>query len=332
MGAILKSFRSMTAVLACGALMFGAAACGGDDNEGEGGSSGTGGSSEQQNVSGSIRIDGSSTVYPFAQAAAEQFMSENPGVQVSVGQAGTGGGFEKFCAGETDISNASRPIKDDEEVPLCEKSNVEYGELQVANDGIAVVTHPELQIDCFTTAQLKRLLRPNSNVSNYSDLGGDFPDAQASFFTPGEESGTFDFFTEAVLETDAEQRTEDVQTSANDNQLLTGIEGTQGALGYVGYSYAQEAGDQVNVAQIDGGNGCVAPSAQTIQDGSYEPLARPLFMYPSAEAIKKPEVRAFMDFVIQNQQRISEAAKIVPLTSQQAQEAQQALTQAESGS
>lgn len=309
------------------ALAIGVVACGGD--EGGGGAAQEG--SDTQNLEGSIAIDGSSTVQPFAEAAAELFQEEAPNVRITVGGAGTGDGFERFCSGETQISDASRPIEDDEE-QACRENNVTYSEVQVANDGLAVVTHPELAIDCLTTGQLKRLLRPKSNIDNYSDLGSDFPDQRATFFTPGEESGTFDYFTDAVLETDAEQRTENVQTSANDNQLLTGIEGTRGALGYVGFSYAQEAGDQARIVQVDGGDGCVAPSAQTVQDGTYKPLSRPLFMYPSQEALRRPHVKAFMDFTIANQERIAEAAKVVPLTAEQATKAEQDLTRAESGS
>jgi phosphate transport system substrate-binding protein len=321
----------MTAVLACGALMFGAAACGGDDNEGEGGSSGTGGSSEQQNVSGSIRIDGSSTVYPFAQAAAEQFMSENPGVQVSVGQAGTGGGFEKFCAGETDISNASRPIKDDEEVPLCEKSNVEYGELQVANDGIAVVTNKALEVDCMTTDQLKKLWS-TSKAKTYKDVDPKLPATKVSLFGPGTDSGTFDFFTDEINGEEGLTR-KDYQPSEDDNVLVQGVEGDDGGLGYFGFSYYEQNADKLNLVGVDAGDGCVKPSSEAIQNGDYKPLSRPLFMYPSAKAIAdKPQVKAFMDYVVENQQQIAEAAKIVPMTEQQASESKQELDQLGQGS
>ncbi len=316
----MKPHRTLVALALTASL--GLAACG-DDEEGSGG--GGGGAPEEQasatqDLTGAIAIDGSSTVQPFAEAAAELFQEQAPNVKITVGGAGTGDGFERFCAGETQISTASRAIEDDE-TEACTKANVAPSEVQVANDGIAVVTHPATQVDCLTTGQLKRLLAPDSRITNYSDAGGDLPDQEVSFFTPGEESGTFDFFTEAVLETDAEQRTRNVETSANDNQIVTGIEGTEGALGYVGFSFAEEAGDRVNIAQVDGGDGCVAPSAQTIQDGSYKPLARPLFMYPSEEALAKPEVKAFMEFVNTEQQAIAEAAKIVPLTPEQAAEA-----------
>src|SRR5918997_6922425 len=165
--------RLIATLAVCGALAFGVAACG-EDEAATGDSSGSSSSEQSQDLSGSIRIDGSSTVYPFAQAAAETFMGQNPGVQISVGQSGTGGGFEKFCAGETDVSNASRPIKEDEEVPLCEKGGVEYTELQVANDGVAVVSNKALEVDCMTTDQLEELWA-TSKVKNYSEIDPKFP-------------------------------------------------------------------------------------------------------------------------------------------------------------
>jgi len=250
----MKHNRFLLTLAVSGALAFGVVACGDEEEPAAGGGQAqqeeSGG--DTQNLSGAIAIDGSSTVQPFAEAAAELFQEEAPNVRITVGGSGTGDGFERFCEGEIQISDASRPIEDDER-QACEQGGVEFSEVQVANDGLAVITHPETQIDCFTTAQLKRLLRPKSNIDNYSQLGGDFPDQPVTFFTPGEESGTFDYITEVILETDAEQRTEDVQTSANDNQLLTGVEGTQGALGYLGFSYVQDAGDKVNVVGIDGG-------------------------------------------------------------------------------
>ncbi len=316
-------FTSVLAV--CGTLAFGATACGGGGEEPTG--SGQAEQQTNQELSGSIQIDGSSTVQPFAEAAAELFGEEAPEVQIQVGGAGTGDGFERFCAGETQIANASRPIEDDER-QSCRQKDIRPVEVQVANDGIAVITNPELQVDCLTTAQLKRLLRPNSRVTNLSELGGGLPDQDVSFFTPGAESGTFDFFTEEVLETDGEQRQQGVQTSANDNQLITGVSGTRGALGYVGFSYAQEQQGKLNFAAVNGGDGCVRPSLETIQDGSYAPLARPLYMYPSQQAMQRPEVRAFMRFVAENHQAIAEAAKIVPMTAEQAQAAQSKLGQA----
>jgi phosphate transport system substrate-binding protein len=319
--------RNLTTLALCGALALGVAACGEDEAADDGNGGGSTGSEQSQDVSGSIRIDGSSTVYPFAQAAAETFMSQNPGVQISVGQSGTGGGFEKFCAGETDISNASRPIKDDEEVPLCEKGGVKYSEVQVANDGIAVVSNKNLTIDCMTTDQLKELWA-TSKVKNYSEIDPKLPDTKVSLFGPGTDSGTFDFFTDEINGEEGVTR-EDYEPSEDDNQLVTGVEGDDGGLGYFGFSYYEGAQDQLNLVGIDAGDGCVKPSAETIQDGSYKPLARPLFMYPSSKAIARPEVKAFMEFAVANQADIAEAAKIVPLTDEQATKAKSDLQAAE---
>jgi phosphate transport system substrate-binding protein len=309
-------------------LAFVVAACGDDDDEGSGGGGAASESTEE--LSGTIRIDGSSTVFPFAEAAGELFNEEQPGVQVTVGQSGTGGGFEKFCAGETDISNASRPIDEEEEVPICEENTVEYGEVQVANDGIAVATNKSLTIECMTTDQLKALWEPKSKISNYSDIDSSFPDAEAALFGPGTDSGTFDFFTDVINGEEGASR-EDYEASEDDNQLVTGVAGTEGGLGYFGFSYYEQNTDKLNLVQVDGGDGCVTASAETIQDGSYQPLSRPLFMYPSTEAIAKPEVKAFMDFVVANQQAIAEAAQIVPLTEQQASEAESELSALEGG-
>jgi phosphate transport system substrate-binding protein len=312
-------------------LAFVVAACGDDEDEGNGGS---GASSEEsgggEELSGTIRIDGSSTVFPFAQAAAELFNEEQGGVQITVGQSGTGGGFEKFCAGETDISDASRPIDEEEEVPVCEENAVEFGEVQVANDGIAIATNKGLTIECMTVDQLKQLWEPKSKVSSYSDIDGSFPDQEVSLFGPGTDSGTFEFFTEEIVGEEGAQR-EDYEASEDDNQLVTGVAGTEGGLGYFGLSYYETNTDKLNEVQVDAGDGCVAPTSETVQDGSYMPLSRPLFMYPSKEAIAKPHVKAFMDFVIANQQAIAEAAQIVPLTPDQATESESALSSLEGG-
>ena len=309
-------------------LAFVVAACGDDDEGGGDSAASNGGSSEE--LSGSIRIDGSSTVYPFAQAAAELFNEEQSGVQITVGQSGTGGGFEKFCAGETEISTASRAIDEEEEAPLCEKNGVTPGEVQIANDGIAIATNKGLTIDCMTVDQLKALWEPKSKVKAYSDIDPSFPDTPVKLFGPGTDSGTFDFFTDTINGEEGASR-EDYEASEDDNQLVTGIAGTDGGLGYFGLSYYEQNTDKLNEVKVDGGGGCVAPSSETVQDGSYTPLSRPLFMYPSKEAIAKPEVKAFMDFVMANQQAIAEAAQIVPLTEEQKTEAQSALSELEGG-
>ena len=314
--------NQILAATAAGALALGTAACG---SSGSGsGSGGSGGG----NLKGTIAIDGSSTVFPLVQVAAEQFRAENPNVKVTVGESGTGGGFEKFCAGETDISNASRPIKEDEEAPICRKNGVKYPEVPIANDGIAVVTNKELKVDCLKTDQLKEIWNKGSKVKDLKEVDPSLPTAKLSLFGPGTDSGTFDFFTDEINGEEGVSR-KDYQPSEDDNVTVQGVSGDEGGLGYFGYSYYEQNKDKLNAVKIDGGSGCVEPSQKTIQDGSYKPLSRPLFMYPSAKAIKRPEVKAFMEYLTQNQAKIAEAAKIVPLTDAQAQKAADALKKAE---
>ena len=318
----MRQLRFMSALAATSALALGVAACGGDEEEPTTAAPEEG-ATEQ--VSGDIRIDGSSTVFPFAQAASELFNEENPDVNFSVGLSGTGGGFEKFCAGETDISDASRPIDEEEEVPVCEENNINYEQIAVANDGIAVVTSPELEVECLTVEQLNELWKPDSNINNLSQLDPSLPDTELTLFGPGTDSGTFDFFTEVINDEGGASRT-DYEASEDDNQLVTGVSGSPGGLGYFGFSYYEQNQDKLNLVAIDSGDGCVTPSQETIQDGSYAPLGRPIFMYPSAQALERPEVAAFMDFVIANQQSIGEAAGMVPLTEEQAAEAEEKLS------
>jgi phosphate transport system substrate-binding protein len=302
-------------------LALGLSACGDDD------------SSSSSNLSGSIRIDGSSTVFPFAQAAAELFNDDNPDVKISVGEAGTSGGFEKFCAGEIDISDASRPIEP-EEVDACKKGGVAYSDFQVANDGISVVTNPALEISCLTTDQLKKLW-VNKAVSNYSQLGKDadtgqpIPDASVSLYGPGTDSGTFDYFTD-VINGEEDLSRDDYQPSEDDNVLVEGVAGDQDGLGYFGFSYYAQNQDKLNLVSVDDGKGCVAPSTETIQSGEYAPLSRPLFMYPSSDAIQKPEVKAYLQFVVDNYNTIAEQSQIVPMDSSQAAKAKSAFEKASS--
>lgn len=309
----MKLHRFGVVVVATGALAFGVAACGDDENESN--AAGSDAAAVSEDLSGSIRIDGSSTVEPVAQAAVELFAEQAPDVDISVGGVGTGDGFEKFCRGELQIADASRGIEK-EEYDACKKANITPVEVQVGIDGLSIVTHKDLAIpnDCITTDQLKKLLDPKSKVANYRELGAGFPDQKVSFFTPGTESGTYDFFTETVLETDAEQRTAGVQTSADDNQIVTGIEGTEGALGYVGFAFADQQKDKLKILAVDGGDGCVKPEIASIADGTYKPLSRPLFMYPTTETAKRPEVKAFIGFILDNNQQVNEAADYVPLT------------------
>ena len=301
-------------LLVVAVLVLATAACGGGEEKSGGG----------QGLSGEIAIDGSSTVAPFAQAAAETFKQENPEVNVTVGTSGTGGGFEKFCAGETDISDASRPIDEKDEVPVCEEKGISYKEVQVANDGIAVATNKELAIDCLTTDQLKELWNEGSDVKSYKDIDAKLPDQEVSLFGAGTDSGTFDFFTDEINGEEGVTR-KDYQPSEDDNVLVQGVSGDKGGLGYFGFSYFEQSKDKLNAVGVDAGDGCVKPSLETIQAGDYKPLSRPLFMYPSEKGLTKPEVKAFMDFVVENQQQIAEAAQIVPLTEEQAGKSKEAL-------
>jgi phosphate transport system substrate-binding protein len=310
--------KTLITIAACGALAMGAVACGNDDND-DGTQGGGGG-----DLSGTIKIDGSSTVAPFAQAAQESFQAENPGVRITVGTSGTGGGFEKFCAGETDIANASRPIKGDEEAPLCKKAGIDYREVQVANDGIAVVTNPELKVECLTADQLKELWNQGSKVGSLSEIDPKLPDTELSLFGPGTDSGTFDFFTDVINGEEGVSR-EDYQPSEDDNVLVQGVSGEPGGLGYFGHSYYEQNQDKLNLVKVDGGDGCVEPTTETIQTGEYKPLSRPLFMYPSTKALKRPEVKAFLDYIIENYQPIAEASQIVPMAQDQADRSKAAL-------
>ena len=276
-------------------------------------------------------MDGSSTVFPFAQAAAELFNEDNPNVKISVGEAGTSGGFEKFCVGEIDIANASRPIEP-EEVDACKKDSVAYTEIQVANDGISVSTNPGLEISCLTTDQLKELWS-TTKVGNYSELGEDadtgqpLPDADVSLYGPGTDSGTFDYFTEFINGEEDVSR-DDYTPSEDDNVLVEGVSGDENGLGYFGFSYYAQNQDALNLVSVDDGNGCVAPSNETIQSGEYTPLSRPVFMYPSADGIQKPEVKAYMQYVVDNYETIAEQAQIVPMDSTQAADATSAFEKA----
>jgi phosphate transport system substrate-binding protein len=308
--------RKLLAFTACGVLALGVAACGDDDDDGGGGGGG--------DLSGAIRIDGSSTVGPFAQAAAEEFQGQNPGVKVTVGTSGTGGGFEKFCAGETDISDASRPIDEEEEVPICEKNNVTYKEVQVANDGVSITTNKNLTVDCMSVEQLKELWEQGSKVDSLSQIDPNFPDTQLELFGPGTDSGTFEFFTEEINGEEGNTR-KDYQPSEDDNVLVQGVEGSDGGLGYFGFSYYEQNQDNLNLVAVNSGSGCVKPSQESISSGEYKPLSRPLFMYPSDKALQKPEVKAFMDYVVQNYDSIAAASQIVPMSQQQASEATSAL-------
>lgn len=248
-------------------------------------------------LSGEIAIDGSSTVGPIMQALAEEFAGVASGVQVPVGISGSGGGFKRFCDGETDISNASRPIKEDE-AATCDANGISYYEFQIAYDGITVVVNPENDwVTCLTVDQLNQMWAPDSTVSNWSDIDPSWPEEPIALYGPGPDSGTFDYFTEVINEEAGASRT-DYSPSEDDNVLVQGVAGDENALGYFGLAYYEENADSLKAVEIDGGNGCVAPSTETVRDGSYAPLSRPLFVYVKADSLAKPEVAEFVRFAI----------------------------------
>jgi phosphate transport system substrate-binding protein len=309
--------RNLLAFAVCGVLALGAAACGDDDDDNGGG--GGGASANSGNLSGTVRADGSSTVAPLTETAAELFQGENPDVRVTVGTSGTSGGFEKFCNGETEISDASRPIKE-EEVAICKRNGVEYEEVQVANDALSAVVNPNNPVECMTVEQLKSVWNRGSKVDSWGDIKGldaDVGDEEVTLFGPGSDSGTYDYWTEAINGEEGVIRTDYNSIGEDDNAAINGVAGDEWAMAYVPFSFVEESGGQVKPLQIDGGDGCVEPAIETVQDGSYKPLGRPLFIYPSAEALKKPEVVAFIEFYIENQTQITEQATYIPMTEEQ---------------
>jgi phosphate transport system substrate-binding protein len=290
------------------ALALALSACGGSDA-----GASTGGSS---GVSGSVAVDGSSTVFPMSDAAAELLAEENPDVKVTVGESGTGGGFEKFCAGETDISDASRPIEEDE-IALCEENGIEYTELQVATDALTMVVHPDLDVDCLTTEQVVTLWGPDSEgkVTKWNQVDPSFPDQEIGLFGPGADSGTFDYMANDVIGAESETTRTDYEASEDDNVLVQGVAGTEGATGYFGYTYFEENADSLKALAIDDGNGCVEPSAETAQAGEYTPLARPLFIYVNNTKYDDNEATAaYVDFYIENLAEIAEIGQFIPLS------------------
>ena len=285
---------------------------GGDDASGTT-TAATGGGSD---LSGRIEADGSSTVGPYTTAAAERFQQQNSGVQITVGVSGTGGGFERFCRGETDLSNASRPIKDEEAV-ACKAKGIDYIEFQVANDALTVVVNKDNDwVTCLTIEQLKTIWGPGSKVSNWNQVDPSFPDQELKLFGPGTDSGTFDYFTGVINGEEGASRS-DYAASEDDNTIVTGVSGEKGGLGYFGFSYFEENQDKLNAVEIDGGDGCVAPSVETAQDGTYKPLSRPLFIYVKKDSLQRPEVEAFLRYILDNETAIADAAQFVPLTDEQ---------------
>lgn len=304
------SSRRLVVVASAAVLAVGVAACGSSDDEATGGGGG--------DLSGTIRIDGSSTVAPLSEAIAEQFQAENPGVKVTVGTSGTGGGFEKFCVGETDISDASREIEP-EEAATCKKEGIGYEDVHVATDALTVMINNENPVSCLTVDQLSAIWGPGSQISNWGEIPGlkeEF-DEELALFGPGTDSGTFDYFTDEINGEEGATRKDYNNVGENDNATVTGVEGSPGGMGYAGFSYYTENEGKLKALEVDGGKGCVAPSVESAQDGSYTPLSRPLFIYPSDAALQKPEVKAFVDYYLENATGVAESVGFVPLTEEQ---------------
>jgi len=260
------------------------AACGGGGDGGDG-------------LSGEIVGDGSSTVFPISEAVAEAFREVEGGVDVVVGLSGTGGGFEKFCGGETDFNDASRPIKD-EEKQACAGNGIEWVEFQVAYDGLSLMVNPDNDfVDCLTVEELKKIWEPGSKVDSWDDVRPEFPDEGIKLYGPGTDSGTFDYFTDEIVGEEGASRA-DYTPSEDDNVLVQGVAGDKGSLGYFGFAYYEQNTDKLKLLGVDGGSGCIQPTRQTILDGTYSPLSRPLFVYVRKDSLDRTEVAEFMRFYL----------------------------------
>lgn len=247
-----------------------------------------------------IRADGSSTVYPITQAVAEEFNIARPDIKVTVAFSGTGGGFKKFCVGETDMQNASRPITK-EEIETCRKNGVEFIEIPVAFDGLTVVLNPKnTWAQCLTVAELKRIWEPDSKITNWNQVRPSFPNRPLVLYGAGTDSGTFDYFTEAI-NGKAKAIRKDYFPSEDDNVLVRGVEGNENAMGFFGYAYYVEEKGRLKALAVDNGKGCVAPSETTINNGTYAPLSRPLFIYLSVKSLnEKRSLQDFANFFLTN--------------------------------
>ena len=268
-----------------------------------------------------VTSDGSSTVGPFVTKAAEDFKAAED-VDVTVGISGTGGGFERFCAGETDLSNASREI-DEDEIALCQENGVEYIEFRVATDALTNVVNTQNDwVTCLTVDQLKTIWEPGSKVSNWSQVDPSYPDVPLRLFGPGTDSGTFDYYTDVIVGEEGASRT-DYSPSEDDNVIVQGVSGEKGGLGYFGFSYFEQNQDTLKALEVDGGSGCVAPSVATAQDGSYTPLSRPLYVYAKKSSFDdKEDVRNFVKYMFDNNETIAEESLFVPLSADQLAEEQ----------
>ncbi|WP_017316576.1 PstS family phosphate ABC transporter substrate-binding protein [Mastigocladopsis repens] len=271
-----------------------------------------------QQSAGTITVDGSSTVYPITEAAAEDFQKQKQGkVKVTVGISGTGGGFKKFCGGQTDISDASRPILA-KEMAACKQAGIQYIELPIAYDALTVVVNPRNNwAKSLSVAELKKIWEPGAQgkITNWSQVRQGFPNVPLKLYGPGPDSGTFDYFTEAVNGKSKASRT-DYTPSENDNVLVQGVSRDRGALGYFGYAYYAANQQRLRAVPIDGGKGAVSPSTQTVENGTYQPLSRPIFIYVNAKSAQRPEVKEFVSFYLNNAAKFASSVRYVPLPAQ----------------
>lgn len=320
-------------------LTFALAACGDDGDAGDtatdagaagdaGAEDAEGGDAGGEALSGSIEIDGSSTVGPLTDAIGEEYAAVQPDVIINLGISGSGGGFERFCGtGDTDISNASRAIEEDE-VALCEENGIEFTEVRVGTDALTMVVNPANDfVTCLTTDELVSIWGPDG-VSTWDQVNPEFPAEPLEVFAPGADSGTYDFFNETVLEpSEIEEPRQDFNASEDDNVIAQGVIGTPTAWGYFGYSYYQENTDTVKALEYDAGDGCVAPSAETAQDDTYK-LARPLFIYLKNESLERPEVADFATFYLDTVSSVIEDVNYIPASDEAISEAQEVVADA----
>lgn len=265
-----------------------------------------------ERLRGTVSIDGSSTVFPISEAVAEEFLAVQPRVRVTVGVSGTGGGFKKFLAGEIDINDASRPIKM-KEVKQASASGIGFIELPIAYDGLSVVVNTKNDwVDHLTITELNKIWQPGSSVTRWSDVRDGWPETEIQLYGPGTDSGTFDYFTETINGKSGASRP-DYTANEDDNALVRGISGDEGSLGYFGYAYYAANKDKLRVVAIDGGKGPVAPTEITINNGTYAPLSRPVFIYVRPDALDRKEVRAFVDFYIESAPMLATEVGYIPL-------------------
>ena len=304
----MKGFKRSTVATMMIASMAFVTACGNDSGSNQN-------NGESKTLEGAVAIDGSSTVYPIMEAVSEEYMLEQPDVHVSVGFSGTGGGFKKFIADETDMSNASRLIKD-EEASALEAKAIEYTEFELAKDGISVVINKDNNwVDYLTIDELKALWIDNGKTKLWSDIREGWPAEEVKFYSPGTDSGTFDYFNEVILE-EATISQSNLTLSEDDNTLVTGVSGDKNAIGFFGYAYYAENTNKLKVVPIDNGSGAVEPTNETIEDGSYSPLSRAVYTYVSNESVAtKEQVADFVQFTLENAGDLAEEVGYVKTTS-----------------